>query len=71
MLQVTNLDQWKQKLTNVGCNFQYLSFFHIHKELNKQADLLSKKTIGMEECTLYFEEFMDSTLVDKGSIHCN
>ena len=71
MLQVTNLDQWKQRLTNVGSNFQYLYFFHIHKELNTQEDLLSKKTIGLREGTLYFEEFLDSTLVDKGSIHCN
>ena len=71
MLQITNLDQWKQGLTNVGSNFQYLSFCHIHKELNTQAGLLSKKTIGLEEGTLYFEEFLDSTLVDKASIHCN
>ena len=71
MLQVTNLEQWKQRLTNVVSNFQYLSFFHIHKELNTQADFLSNKTIGLEDGTLYFEEFMDSTLVDKGSIHCN
>jgi len=71
MLQVTNLDQWKQRLTNVGSNFQYLSFCHIHKELNTQSDFLSKKTIGLEEGTLYFKEFLDSTLVDKGSIHCN
>ena len=71
MLQVTNLDQWKQRLTNVGSNFQYLSFCHIYKELNTHAYLLSKKTIGLENGTLYFEEFLDSTLVDKGSIHCN
>ena len=72
MLQVTNLDQWKQRLTNVGSiNFQYLSFCHIHKELNTHANFLSKKIIGLEEGTLYFKEFLDSTLVDKGSIHCN
>ena len=71
MLQVTNMEQWKQRLTNVGSNFQYLSFFHIRKELNTQAYFLSKKTIVLEEGTLYFDEFIDSTLVDKGSIHCN
>ena len=71
MLHVTNLDQWKQRLKNVGSNFHYLYFFHIHKELNTQEDFLSKKTISLEEGTLYFEEFLDSTLVDKGYIHCN
>lgn len=54
-----------------GFIFSIYLFCHIHKELNTSKKFLSNKNIGLEEGTLYFKEFLDSTLVDKGSIHFN
>jgi hypothetical protein len=41
-----NLDGWKSKIKNLSHHFKDLNFQHIHRELNKEADALSKRALN-------------------------
>jgi ribonuclease HI len=44
-LQAVNLDGWKLKTKELTHNFKEISFQHIYREHNKEADLLSKRAL--------------------------
>ena len=58
-LQVINLDLWMEKIEGLKDYFSYISFNHIYREKNGQADALSKKSIGALDGSLFFEEYFD------------
>ena len=85
-IKITLVAQLGECRGGIYIGFLSNQFFHVwlgcgrgsntRVELIARWDLLffanfKRITLLLEEGTLYFEEFMDSTLVDKGSIHCN
>jgi ribonuclease HI len=44
-LRVANLDGWKDRIEELCPLFRSISFAHIYREENKQADRLSKKAL--------------------------
>ena len=49
--------------------FDDISFAHIFRELNRQADYLSKKEIGPMDGFIFFEEVFVDLMIDYGSLH--
>jgi ribonuclease HI len=45
-LQAVNIDCWKQKMKDLAKNFKDISFQHIYRVHNKEADLLSKRVLN-------------------------
>ena len=58
-LHVINLEHWMEKIEGLKDYFSYISFNHIYREHNGQADSLSKKSIGVLDGSLFFEEYID------------
>jgi hypothetical protein len=44
-LQAVNSDGWKLKIKELTQNFKEISFHHIYREHNKEADSLSKREL--------------------------
>ena len=41
------------------CEFSHIAFYHIYRELNDEADILSKKGISELDRNIYFKELRD------------
>jgi hypothetical protein len=55
-LQVISLDCWKDKITDIFTSFQNISFNHVYREENKEADNLSKQALSRDPGKLiYFQ----------------
>jgi ribonuclease HI len=50
-LQVSSVEGWKARIKSLAKNFQSISFQHIYKNFNSDADVLSKQAIGEPEGT--------------------
>jgi hypothetical protein len=48
-LQVSSLVGWKNRILILIMNFQNISFHHVHRQFNIEADLLSKQALGEPE----------------------
>jgi ribonuclease HI len=48
-LQVISLDCWKERIRDLNKNFSSINFSHIYRDYNKEADLLSKQALQMQE----------------------
>ena len=57
-LQEVNIDCWKQKTKDLAKNFKDISFQHIYRVHNKEADLLSKRALNEIEgrLTVYHQD---------------
>lgn len=62
-IQVDRLEKWCTRVQYLKEGFANLSFFHIYRKFNKEADLLPKKTFGFLEGILFFEEIEDFIMV--------
>jgi hypothetical protein len=45
-LRVSSLEGWKKRIQIVMNTFESIQFFHIYREFNKEADVLSKKALN-------------------------
>ena len=46
-------------------SFIQLSFSHIYREFNKEADVLSKEAAGHMDGLMHFEEYVENLVIDK------
>ena len=56
-LQVISSDSWKVKIRFLSKTFSSLSFSHIHREYNKEVDILSKKAHKMQEGKISYNQW--------------
>ena len=67
-LKVLNLYHWKYKISIVKENIIFVSFQHIYRECNKQANMLSNKALNVEEGFIFFEGTQGNHLMNSGRI---
>jgi ribonuclease HI len=58
-LQVISLVGWKDRIRELTKSFSTISFSHIYREQNKEADLLSKKAIQMQEGKITYNQWVE------------
>jgi ribonuclease HI len=58
-LQVFALDCWKDRIRDLIKNFRAINFSHIYRELNREADLLSKKAIQQQEGKITYNKWVE------------
>jgi ribonuclease HI len=58
-LQAIDIEGWKQKTRDLANLFQGISFHHIYRDFNKEADLLSKQALLEPEGRLSFYQWVD------------
>jgi len=56
-LQVMNLQLWKDRIKELGLSFTSIQIFHIHRQFNSVADVLSKEGLSSDVGLLKVEEF--------------
>ena len=62
------LNHWLVSTKYVMNDFLGLSFNHVYRELNADADLLSKITLGEMDGKLHYSLFLDDSVVREGHI---
>jgi hypothetical protein len=55
--QGVDIEGWKQKTRDLANSFQDISFQHIYRVFNKEADILSKKAFLEPEARLFFYQW--------------
>jgi hypothetical protein len=58
-LQVISLNCWKVRFRELNKYFSKLSFSHIFREYNMEADKLSKKALKEPEGKIYYSQWED------------
>jgi ribonuclease HI len=58
-LQASAIECWKLRIKELIKNFQEISFAHIFREFNKEADFLSKQAIQEPEGRITFFKWVD------------
>jgi ribonuclease HI len=58
-LQVISLVRWKDRIKELTKSFNTISFSHIYREQNKEADFLSKKAIQMQEGKISYNQWIE------------
>ena len=53
------LENWMGNVRKLIYAFSHITFQHIYRELNDEADRLSKKGIGELDRNIYFKELRD------------
>jgi hypothetical protein len=61
-LQVLALDCWKEKIRDLIKNFKEISFLHIFRESNVEADHLSKKALQHQEGLISYNKWVDGAM---------
>jgi ribonuclease HI len=59
ILQVCALDCWKDRIRDLIKNFREISFTHIYRDFNREADLLSKQAIQQQEGKISYYTWVD------------
>lgn len=67
-LNVLALNQWCLQVKEEIGQHDYISFNHIYREHNELADSLSKQALLGPEGTLFWEEWMDSYMLEHGEV---
>jgi len=57
-LNVITLNQWKERVKELGSFFSQIQVFHIHRSFNSQAYILSKKGLESIYGTLFVDEYV-------------
>jgi hypothetical protein len=56
---VANLDGWKERINDLIPLFRSITFAHIYREENKEADLLSKKALHLCQGQISYSHWVD------------
>lgn len=67
-ITVIDLNYWCQRARQEISRMSQISFEHIYREHNKQADMLSKEAFAGPVGILIWEEWLDDCLIDKGQL---
>lgn len=60
------LQHWCSHIKGLVSQFSNTSFQHVYREYNKEADQLSKRGLSCTMGSLYFEEYLGSTVISNG-----
>jgi len=60
------LQPWCRSIQHINKHFTNVSVQHLYRELNEDADSLSKRGIGGQTGILHFEELQGSTIIRSG-----
>ena len=69
-MQSLHFYNWMRKIRALIQPFQGISFRHIYRIFNEEADSLSKESIGEMDGIIQFSKFVDVALVDAGQYSC-
>ena len=58
-LHVLSLVRWKDRIKDLTLAFNSISFTHIYREQNKEADYLSKKALQMQEGKISYNKWIE------------
>jgi ribonuclease HI len=61
-LQVIALDCWKEKIRDLIKNFEEISFMHIFRDSNVEADLLSKMALQQKEGLISYNKWVEGSM---------
>jgi hypothetical protein len=56
-LQVISLECWKDRIRDLSKAFRTINFTHIYRDINKEADILSKKALQMQEGKIVYNQW--------------
>ena len=70
-LQVIHLKSWCRRTTLLINFFNQISFMHISRIFNREADRLSKLAVNCNFGTLYFQEVQEDKISMEGSVTLN
>jgi len=56
-LQVISLDCWKDRIIHLNRTFRSINYSHIYKDFNKDAYILSKKELHMQEGKINYNQW--------------
>jgi hypothetical protein len=62
-LNLIYLSSWKDKIRRLNDQFETIKFMHVHRQFNKEADNLSKKSLKGNIGLLYYEELVDGSAI--------
>jgi hypothetical protein len=58
-LQVNALECWKDRINELIKGYTLINFTHIYRELNMEADLLSKRALQEQEGKITYHQWKD------------
>jgi ribonuclease HI len=61
-LQILELEHWKRRIGLLKQQFGFISFSHIYRHHNSEADSLSKKAVHISTRTLLIEEWINGRI---------
>lgn len=67
-LKVLSLIQWSNMIKSTILHFRNISLEHIYRQHNLLVEKISKQALSSEEGFLIWEEFLNSQIVDLGSL---
>ena len=62
-LNLIYLNSWKDNIRRLKDKFETIKFMHVHRQFNKEADILSKKALKENTGWLYYEELVEGSVV--------
>ena len=67
-LDVVDLEQWCDCITEVKASLLSINFQHIYREHNMSDDILSKEALSLEIGKLTYKEFLDGESIGSNTI---
>ena len=68
--QSISLHHWSLQVWKLIDDSLTLSIIHVYRELNTQADLLSKQAMGMDPDFIHWKEYNKDLLIQEGAMPC-
>jgi hypothetical protein len=62
-LNLRYLNAWKDKIKRLKDSFDGIKFMHVHRKFNSEANSLSKKAVDCSIGCLFFEEYIEGSIV--------
>ena len=67
-LAVMDLDHWCDRIIEAKASFRSISFQHIYREHNSNADGLSKEALSIELGKFSFIKFLEGEAIGNGNL---
>ena len=68
MIHVIDLKHWMNRVKALKAQFRVLQFQHIYREFNIEADVLSKRAMGIGTCMIFWEQYMGDSPMSSGTL---
>jgi ribonuclease HI len=68
-LDILALNSWKTKIERLRDMFYGINFMHVHRQFNKEADILSKKALSSLSGWLFVEEIFEGLVTKNDRFH--